>query len=121
MAAAAAELDSMIGSAEEFLAQLKKGDVFWYMSSRHYKPYTVEGPFTILCLVKKSGKKGGQEFLNVRCRSRKGRVKKIEDYSINDLTNPHHGVFLDEEEAWVYLKDRKIRFEKNPALVDEIR
>ena len=118
---ATTELDSVIQSAEEFLTQLKKGDVFWYMSSRHFKPYTVEGPFTILCLVKRSGKKGGQEFLNVRCRNEKGRGQKIEDYSINDLTNSHHGVFLDEDEAWAYFKERKGRFENNPALVDEAR
>ena len=115
---ATAELDSMIRSAEEFLAQLKKGDRFYYMSSRHYKPYTVEGPFTIVALLNRAGYKGAQKFLNVRCRSGKGLVPKIEDYSVNDLTNPHHGVFTDEKEAWAYFKERKKHFEKNPDLAE---
>ena len=118
--AATAGLDSIIRSAEEFLAQLKKGDTFYYMSTRRYKPYTVEGPFTIVALFKKSGYKGAQEFLNVRCRSGKGLIPKIEDYSVNDLTNPHHGVFTDKDEAWRYFKERKKHFEKNPDLAEAL-
>ena len=115
---AATELDSMIQSVEEFLAQLKKDDTFYYMSTRHCKPYTVEGPFTIVGLVKKSGYKGAQEFLNVRCRSGKGLLPKVDDFSINDLTNRNHGVFTDKEEAWAYFKARKKHFEENPDLAE---
>ena len=92
----------VIQSAEEFLATLKPGDSFFYMSSRKFRPYAIEGPFTILDFVRR-GKEG---FLNVKCRSQGGRVAKIEYYSVNDLTNEHHGVFMDEEEARAYFKEK---------------
>ena len=98
---------SMIQSAEDFLATLKPGDLFFYMSSRKFRPYAIEGPFKILDFVRR-GKEG---FLNVKCRNQSGRAAKIEYYSVNDLTNEHHGVFTDEEEAWAYFKERQRAFD----------
>ena len=87
---------SMIQGAEEFLATLKPGDSFFYMTSRYFRPYTVEGPFTILGFAKR----GKAESLNVKCRIKRGRAWQIEYHSVNDLTNEHHGVFIDKGEAW---------------------
>ena len=98
---------SMIQSVEEFLVALKPGDSFFYMTSRYFRPYAIDGPFTILGFVKR----GKAESLNVKCRIQRGRVWQIEYHSINDLTNEHHAIFTDKGEAWASFKDRRKAFD----------
>lgn len=107
MSDTAVEVGNVIHSAEDFLAALKVGDVFWRMISRHFRPYAIEGPFLVLGFVKL----GKEKFLNVKCSTHgKGRAK-VEFHSINDLTNEHHGVFTDEKEAKAYFKDKQRAFD----------
>ncbi len=108
------EVAGVIHSAEDFLAALKVGDTFYWMSSRRFRPYTIEGPYVLLGLVKM----GTQGFLNAKC-SAKGSARfiKIEYFSVNDLTNEHHGVFLNSEEAWAYF--RQARSSYDAAHADE--
>lgn len=103
-----AEAVHVIYSKEEFLAELRVGDEFWYMSSRHFRPYATEGPFKILDFVTL----GREKFLNVKCRIARKYVQAIEYYSINDLTNEHHGVFTDEGEARKYFKEKRAAFDR---------
>jgi len=101
------EVIHVIHSKEEFLLELHSGSDFWYMSSRNFRPYTIEGPFRILDFAER----GKESFLNVRCHITRGHVRSIEYHSINDLTNEHHGVFTDKEEAWVYFKEKRRDFD----------
>ena len=117
------EVSPMISNAQEFCAQLNKGDQFWYVASKNFQPDIVRGPFVLVGLFKKSGYKGAREFLNVRVRSGGnyyGRPK-VEDFSVNDLTNQHHEVFLTEAEAHEYLRNRKWMFAGNPEIVAVLR
>lgn len=98
----------VIQSKEDFLAALDIGNTFWYMSSRHKRPYTVEGPFKILDFVLR----GKQQFLNVKCVITRGRVQSIEYYSITDLTNEYHGVFINKDEAWTYFKQKQAAYNR---------
>ena len=103
----------VIDSREKFLARVEIGSMFWHMSSRHYKPYTIEGPYRVLGFVER----GKQQFLNVKCmKQNSGYHRHVEYYSVNDLTNEHHGVFLDEKKAWAYFKERKKNYVHNPDL-----
>lgn len=106
------DTDVVIDSLDKFLARVEVRSTFWYMSSRHFKPYTVEGPYKVLGFVER----GEQKFLNVKCVKQGSRHIRIEYYSVNDLTNEHHGVFLNEGEAWVYLKEQKKKYIHNPDL-----
>ncbi len=101
------EAAHVIHRKEEFLMELQMGSEFWYMSSRNFRPYTIEGPFRILDFAER----GKENFLNVRCRITRGHVRSIEYHSINDLTNEHHGVFTDEAEAWAYFKEKRRDFD----------
>lgn len=96
-----------IHSKEQFLAELHTGDQFWRMTSHNFRPYTIEGPFKILDFVEM----GKEKSLNVKCHIIRGHDRKIEFHSVNDLTNEHHGVFTDEDEAWAYFKERKAAFD----------
>ena len=102
-----AQVAHVIRSAEEFLAALKVGDKFWYMSSHQFRPHAVKGPFRVIGLVRV----GKQQFLNVKCGIRSGRVEKVECYSVNDLTNEYHGVFTDEAEARAYFMKKQTAFD----------
>ncbi len=105
-----AQVAGAIHSAEDFLAALKTGDTFYYMSSRSFRPYTIEGPYALLGLVKM----GKQGFLNVKCTAKgssSGRLLKIDYFSVNDLTNEHHGVFLNPEEAWAYFREARAAYD----------
>lgn len=106
-----------ISSLEEFVKKLDKGDVFWHMLSWHYRPHGVEGPCKIIGFVCK----GRQKFVNVRYRVQHGSNQCVEEHSVNDLTNPHHGVFLREEDAQDYFKEQKKRYAQNPELLKEAK
>ena len=118
IAMATTEVSPMIRSTQDFCAQLKKGDQFWYVASKNFKPDIVRGPFVLVALFQKAGYKGARQFLNVRVRSGGNYYSrpKVDDFSVNDLTNQHHGVFLAEAEAHEYLRDRKRMFAENPEM-----
>lgn len=102
-----AQVAGAIHSAEDFLAALKTGDTFYYMSSKNFRPYTIEGPYTFLGLVNL----GKQGFLNVKCTkgNKSGRLA-VEHFSVNDLVNEHHGVFLNSEEAWACFREARAAY-----------
>jgi len=101
------KVSHVIQSKEDFLAELHVGDQFWRMSSHNFRPHTIEGPFKILGFVTL----GNEKSLNVRCRIARDRTPVTEDNSVNDLTNEYHGVFTDENEAWIYFREKRKAFD----------
>jgi len=101
-----AQVAGVIHSTEEFLAALRVGDTFYWMSTRNFRPYAVEGPWTFLGTIKL----GKNESLNVKCSckgSPSGRLVKIEHFCVGDLVNEHHGVFVNYEEAFAYFREAR--------------
>ena len=88
----------IINSVEKFLSALKVGDIFWYMTSRFCKPYSVEGPCTIFAFTAR----GLRNLSCVKCRVLHGHTWKVEEHYIRDVTNEWHGVFLAKDHASAY-------------------
>lgn len=91
----------VIGSTSEFRRELKVGDVFWYMTSRHRAPRDIQGPCTILGFSR-DVRFGTFDVQYVRSR---GDEEVIEDGSVCDLTNNWHGVFLNSADAYAYFEE----------------
>ena len=105
----------IINSVEKFLSALKVGDIFWYMTSHFCKPYSIEGPCTILAFTAR----GRRNLPCVKCRVLHGHTWKVEEYYIRDVTNEWHGVFLAKEDASAYFNKRTAAYKSDPALVKE--
>jgi len=104
----------VILSAEEFLQILKPGDKFWHMTSAFDAPTTIEGPCTIQRIVVE--KNGSRVYYSYK--SSKG-LKESRKFA-SDFTNQWHGVFLNQQDAEAYFKERKHAYATDPKLIKQV-
>ncbi len=84
-------MSDAIHSVTGFCKQLKKGDVFWHITSLHGEPYAVEGPCEILAIFLRDR----NSIVMVRyARPWVDATECIVEDAVSDLVNKHHGVFL---------------------------
>jgi len=87
----------VIHRIKEFQKELKVGDVFWHMTSDYGVPCEIVGPCTIILLRRSF----------VRYMRLEADAEVIEEESIGDLVNQHHGVFLNSMDAYEYFEARR--------------
>ena len=111
-------MGKVILSVEEFMQTFKPGDKFWHMTSWYGQPTSIEGPITIERFEK--DEEWGPKVIYKRKAYVSGEM--VEDYRfVSSLVNRWHGVFLTEEDAQVYFKERKHAYATDPELIAEVQ
>ena len=92
----------VVRSVAGFRKELNIGDIFWHMTSLYGVPYEIVGPCTISAFL--MDRRFG--FSMVEYTHSRAGVEVTQEDSIEDLTNQHHGVFLNSADAYEYFQAR---------------